>query len=625
MTRLVVIENSAGATTDSVIREVLDQKVKSTLQQSLYQSRPGGNMCGIIGYIGEKHPQEVLLSGLKNLEYRGYDSAGIALKNEKEIQIIKSVGKISNLEEKIKKEKCIDCHMGIAHTRWATHGEPTEENAHPHKVGKITLVHNGIIENAATLKEQLEKEGVKFHSSTDTEVAAALINKYYKKSMPKAIEQAIHELKGSYAFGIICDDDPETLYATRCESPLILGVGKKENFITSDIGAILKYTRKYVLLGENEIVTLKKDEYNITKNGKEIKRKVLTSELSSEDTSLRGYEHFMMKEIMEEPVLVNHIIQKYKNHLEDLPDLKKYKHIHIVGCGSAYYAGMIAKNLFEEDGIKVEIDVASEYRYRNVIYDKDTIVILISQSGETADTIAAMRKAIEHKADTLAIVNVDGSTIARECTYKVLIEAGREIAVATTKAFILQVLLLSLLSYKIHPDKTYLKDLEKLPQQLNVLLDKSGFFKKMADAIYKQEDVFFIGRRIDYAISMEGSLKLKEVSYIHSDAYQAGELKHGTISLIKDGTVVFGIVTDEETKDKTISNLEEVISRGAYPIYVGTEECHYEHKIIVPKVHKKLQPILVVPTLQMIAYYVAYKRGCDIDKPKNLAKSVTVE
>ncbi len=582
-------------------------------------------MCGIIGYIGEKHPKEVLLNGLKNLEYRGYDSAGMAFKNAKEMQVVKSVGKIANLEEKLNQLSLIDCHLGIAHTRWATHGEPTEENAHPHTVGKITLVHNGIIENAAVIKEQLQKEGVIFHSSTDTEVAAALINKYYKNNMPKAIEQAIHELKGSYAFGIICEEEPDTLYATRCESPLILGVGEKENFITSDIGAILNYTKKYVLLGENEIVTIKKDSYSITKKGKEVKRDVLVSELTSEDTSLRGYEHFMMKEIMEEPVLVNHLIQKYKDHLEDLPDIKKYKHIHIVGCGSAYYAGMIGKNFFEEDGIKVEIDVASEYRYRNIIYDKDTLVILISQSGETADTIAAMRKAIEHKADTLAIVNVDASTIARECTYKVLIEAGREVAVATTKAFILQVLILSLLSYKINPDKQYLKDLEKLPQQLKVLLDKSGFYKKLADAIYKHEDVFFIGRRVDYAISMEGSLKLKEVSYIHSDAYQAGELKHGTISLIKDGTIVFGIVTDEETKDKTISNLEEVISRGAYPIYVGTEECQYEHKILVPKVHKKLQPILVVPTLQMIAYYVAYKRGCDIDKPKNLAKSVTVE
>jgi len=332
-----------------------------------------------------------------------------------------------------------------------------------------------------------------------------------------------------------------------------------------------------------------------------------------------------MKEIMEEPVLIDNFIKKHENNLKDFPYLSKYKTIHIVGCGSAYYAGMIGKNFLEEDGLKVEIDVASEYRYRNVIYDDKTLVILISQSGETADTIAAMRKANEQKIDTLAIVNVDSSTLARECTFKILIEAGREVAVATTKAFLLQVLVLSLLSYKLNPEDSYKKDLKRLPQQLKVLLDKSGFYKKLADAIYQNEDVFFIGRRVDYAISLEGSLKLKEVSYIHSDAYPAGELKHGTISLVNTGTIVFAIVTDDATKDKTISNLEEVISRGATPIYVGTEDCSYENKILVPKVHKKLQPLLVVPTLQMIAYYVAYKRGCDIDKPKNLAKSVTVE
>ena len=581
-------------------------------------------MCGIIGYIGKENPKEFLIEGLKKLEYRGYDSAGIALKNKTETQIIKSVGKISSLEEKVNNEKIIEANIGIAHTRWATHGIPSEVNAHPHKVGKITLVHNGIIENAKELKEELQKENVEFKTTTDTEEIAALMNYYYKDDVKAAIEKTIKRLKGSYALAIICDDC-EKLYAIRCESPLILGVKEDGFFVTSDIGAIINHTNKYVLLGENEIVEMDYNNYKITKNGQEIKREINISDLKDKDNNLQGYEHYMMKEIMEEPVLVDNIIRKYKDNLDLLPDLKKYKHIHIVGCGSAYYAGMIGKYLFEDDGIKVEIDVASEYRYRNIIYEKDTLVILISQSGETADTIAAMRKANSNNADTLAIVNVETSTIARECTYKVLIEAGREVAVATTKAFILQVLIISLLSYKIKEDKKYLEDLVKIPQQLKVLLDKSGFYKKLADSIYKHEDVFFIGRRIDYAISMEGSLKLKEVSYIHSDSYQAGELKHGTISLINDGTIVFAIVTDEETHDKTISNLEEVISRGAHPIYVGTEECSYESSIIVPKVHKKLQPLLVVPTLQMIAYYVAYKRGCDIDKPKNLAKSVTVE
>lgn len=583
-------------------------------------------MCGIIGYIGKRKPEDVLLNGLKKLEYRGYDSAGIALFNE-DIQIIKSVGKISNLEDKINKSNLITANMGIAHTRWATHGKPSEVNAHPHRVGKITLVHNGIIENANELKKMLEDKGVVFNSTTDTEVVAALINYYYGeiKDMVKAMEETISKIKGSYALAIINEDISNTLYAVRCESPLILGIENNGYFVTSDIGAILDYTKKYILLSENEIVTLSTKNYKIEKNHRRVRRKVNISNLSSEDTSLNGYDHYMMKEIQEEPVLVNNLIGKYIDNLDKLPDLSKYENIHIVGCGSAYYAGMVGRYLLEEDGIKVDIDVASEYRYRNIIYSDKTLVILISQSGETADTIAAMRKANENKVDTLAIVNVMGSTIQRESTYSILTEAGKEIAVATTKAFVQQILVLSLLAYKINPDDAYLKDLKKLPQKLKVLLDQTGYYKKLADSIYKHRDIFFIGRRVDYAISMEGCLKLKEISYIHSEAYQAGELKHGTISLIKPGTVVFAIVTDNETRDKTISNLEEVISRGAVPIYVGTVDVEYENKVIIPQVHSKLQPILTVAPLQMIAYYAAFKKGCNIDKPKNLAKSVTVE
>ncbi len=581
-------------------------------------------MCGIVGYIGKKNTADVLIDCLKKLEYRGYDSSGIALLGNEDTQIIKSVGKIKNLEDKVNKTKLIDSNIGLAHTRWATHGGVTEANAHPHKVGKVTIVHNGIIENASELKEKLIKKGVKFASDTDSEVIAALIDFYYSDNPYKAIEKAIAELNGSYALGIIFDDQKK-LFAVRCESPLILGVSDGEYFIASDIGAILKYTRNYVLLGKNEIATIDKNGYSIIKNGKNVYRQVLESDLTEESISKAGYDHYMMKEIMEEPVLISNLIDKYINKLDDLINIKKYKNIHIVGCGSAYYAGMIGKNFFEDDGIKVEIDVASEYRYRNIIYDKNTLVILISQSGETADTIAAMRMAIDKGVDTLAIVNAEGSTIHRECKYKLLIEAGREVAVATTKAFILQVLVLSLLSYKINPDEAYLKDIKKLPSLLKVMLDKTGFYKKLADQVYKHEDVFFIGRKVDYAISMEGSLKLKEISYIHSEAYQAGELKHGTISLINPGTVVFGILTDDSIYDKTLSNLQEVISRGANPIYISTKEANFENKIIIPKIHKKLQPLITVPPLQLIAYFVAIKRGCDIDKPKNLAKSVTVE
>ncbi len=582
-------------------------------------------MCGIIGYIGDKNPVDVLIKGLKNLEYRGYDSAGIALKNEEEIQIIKSVGKISDLEEKIKNTNIISSHMGIAHTRWATHGKPNEINAHPHKVGKITLVHNGIIENAEELKRELQEKGIVFQSDTDTEVAAALIHFYYQGNMKEAIEKASKVLKGSYALGIICDDESDTLYAIRKESPLIIGVGENEHFITSDIGAILNETKKYVLLGKDEVVVLKKDEFHVYQGENEIHREILESSASEEEISKHGYEHYMMKEMMEEPVLINQMIEKYQNHMESLPDIKKYKTIHIVGCGSAYYAGMIGKNFFEEEGIKVEVEIASEYRYRNVIYDENTLVILISQSGETADTIAAMRKANENHQDTLAIVNVESSTIARECTYQVLIEANKEIAVATTKAYLLQVFVLSLLSMRGKQDEKYLEDLHQLPQQLKVLLDKTGYYKRIADQLCNQEHVFFIGRKNDYAMSLEGSLKLKEISYIHSEAYPAGELKHGTISLIEEGTIVFAIVTDDTIQDKTISNLEEVISRGAKPIYIGCNASSYEEQFIVPKVHSRLQPILVVPALQMIAYFTAQKRGCNIDQPKNLAKSVTVE
>ena len=590
-------------------------------------------MCGIIGYIGEKNPVEVLINGLKSLEYRGYDSAGIALKEKDEIEVIKSVGKIVNLEEKLKNQELIPSYLGIAHTRWATHGKPSEKNAHPHTVGNVTLVHNGIIENAEELREKLKKEGVTFNSETDTEVITALINKYYENNPVEAINKALDEVKGSYALGILFQGSDD-LYAVRKDSPLIVGLGKEENFIASDIAAIIDYTNKYLLLEEREIAHITKNKVTITKDGKTVEKEVQTTNMERDAKDKCGYDHYMLKEIMEEPVVLEKTFKPYLENLDKLPDLTDYEEIHVVACGSAMYAGMIGKALLEEyANTKVEIDVASEYRYKNIIYDRKTLVILISQSGETADTIAAMRKAKENKVETLAIVNVKTSTIARESDNQIFIEAGPEIAVATTKAYILQVGIMALLAYKtaltkglVKEEHKVLEEAEKLPRLIKEVLDRRDEYKKIAKEIYTSEDIFFIGRKIDYATSMEGSLKLKEVSYIHSEAYQAGELKHGTISLIEEGMPVFAIITEEEIKDKTVSNIEEVKSRGAKTIIISNESWDNQKlQIVVPKISPYFQPILIVPTLQLIAYETAKLRGCDIDKPKNLAKSVTVE
>ena len=590
-------------------------------------------MCGIIGYIGEKNPVEALINGLKCLEYRGYDSAGIALKEKDQIEVIKSVGKIVNLEEKLKNQELIPSHLGIAHTRWATHGKPSEKNAHPHTVGNVTLVHNGIIENAEELREKLKKEGVTFNSETDTEVITALINKYYENNPVEAINKALDEVKGSYALGILFQGSDD-LYAVRKDSPLIVGLGKEENFIASDIAAIIDYTNKYLLLEEREIAHITKNKVTITKDGKTVEKEVQTTNMERDAKDKCGYDHYMLKEIMEEPVVLEKTFKPYLENLDKLPDLTDYEEIHVVACGSAMYAGMIGKALLEEyANTKVEIDVASEYRYKNIIYDRKTLVILISQSGETADTIAAMRKAKENKVETLAIVNVKTSTIARESDNQIFIEAGPEIAVATTKAYILQVGIMALLAYKtaltkglVKEEHKVLEEAEKLPRLIKEVLDRRDEYKKIAKEIYTSEDIFFIGRKIDYATSMEGSLKLKEVSYIHSEAYQAGELKHGTISLIEEGMPVFAIITEEEIKDKTVSNIEEVKSRGAKTIIISNESWDNQKlQIVVPKISPYFQPILIVPTLQLIAYETAKLRGCDIDKPKNLAKSVTVE
>lgn len=583
-------------------------------------------MCGIVGYIGFREPKDVLIEGLKTLEYRGYDSAGIALKNDTSVQVIKEVGRISSLEEKINKEKLIDSHIGIAHTRWATHGGVTEVNAHPHTVGRVTLVHNGIIENAMELKKKLSGEGVLFKTETDTEVLTALIDYYYDNDPIMAIERAINDVRGSYALAIIFKDQ-DKLFAVRKDLPLIVGYGDKEYFVASDISAIINYTNRYSLLDENEIVTLDFNGISVVKDDKEIKKEVLVTELTAESKEKCGYEHYMLKEIMEEPVVLEKTLKPFIDNFDNIFDVSGYEEIHIVACGSAMYAGMIGKSLLEENSnIRVLCEVASEYRYKKILYDRKTLVIVISQSGETADTIAAMRKAKKNGALTLAIVNVKGSTIARESDRQIFIEAGPEIAVATTKAYILQVAVMALLACRVAGKKDIVDELKRLPRLLKEVVDKRDTYLEIAKKISDREDIFFIGRKIDYAISLEGSLKLKEVSYIHSEAYQAGELKHGTISLIDKGTPVFAIVTEDDIREKTISNICEVKARGAMIIVVSNEDgFESDYLIKVPRVSEFLQPILVVPCLQLIAYEVAKIRGCDIDKPKNLAKSVTVE
>lgn len=591
-------------------------------------------MCGIIGYIGKKQPVNFLLEGLKKLEYRGYDSSGIAIKENENIQIIRSIGRIKDLENKTKNTKLLNGNIGIAHTRWATHGEPTEENAHPHQVGNVTLVHNGIIENAEELRENLITDGVKFKSETDTEVACAVINKYYEKDTIAAITKALKELKGSYAFGIIFKDS-DKLYAVRKDSPLIIGIGEEENYIASDIAAIINYTNKYILLEDNEIVELTAQEIKTYKDGVEIKKDIQAANITAEEADKGSYKHYMLKEIMEEPIVLARTLNRYINNMESVFDVSKYEEIHIVACGSAMYAGMIGKSLLEEKAnIKCLVECASEYRYKKVIYDRKTLVILVSQSGETADTVAAMRKAHEENIDTLAIVNVKTSTIAREAKHVMFIEAGPEIAVATTKAYLLQVAVFSLIALKaanlLGLEKNYndiLKEAENLPKLLKKVLEDKEEFKSISKEIYQNKDVFYIGRGIDYAMCLEGSLKLKEVSYTHSDAYQAGELKHGTISLIEEDVPVFAIITDDRIKDKTESNVIEVDSRKAKVFTITNDDTIKNHhkKYVVPKTSYYLQAILTVPPLQLVGYYVGDLKKLDIDKPRNLAKSVTVE
>lgn len=581
-------------------------------------------MCGIIGYVGEKRFSiDVIIDGLKHLEYRGYDSAGIAYVKDNNVVIEREVGRISNLESVLKKDTS---HIGIGHTRWATHGKPTKENSHPHKVGNITLVHNGIIDNFMELKSVLMSEGYTFKSDTDTEVAAAYIDSLYKENndMIKSLSICVNKFLGSYAFGIINELETDVLYALRKDSPLIIGVGENENFIASDVPSILKYTNKYIDIENDEIVKITKDEVTIyDKNCNIINKEISVFEGDANLVEKNGYETYMLKEIHEEA----EVIKKTSEASIDF-DITKYDEIDIVACGSAYHAGLVGKYMIEKlCNIKVNVCIASEYQYDKHFYKGKTLVIAISQSGETADTKKCVNIANDMGVDTLGIVNVKGSSIARICKHVIYTLAGPEIAVATTKAYLAQITTLILLAVKNSKEKINTEDLQKLPYYIETLINKD--YTSLANMLMTKDDIYFIGRGIDYALCMEGSLKLKEISYIHSEAYAAGELKHGTISLISEGTPVIVVATSDELYLKTISNAKEVKARGAYVILVTDKEVInegvYDELISIPKVTEELRPILTIIPLQLISYEVAKLRGNDIDKPKNLAKSVTVE
>lgn len=588
-------------------------------------------MCGIVGYAGRKNVIKNIMTGLKSLEYRGYDSAGIAYIADNKINILKKAGPIKNLDSIL--DYSSPASVGISHTRWATHGKADDTNAHPHKQGKITLVHNGIIENYDILKKELENKGYTFKTETDTEVAAAQIDDIYNetKDMIKTLSKMTDILKGSYSFNIINEDNPDTIYGIRKDSPLIVGISPEGNMFASDIPAILHVTNKYVVLDKYDIVELTKDKVNYyDKNGKEITKEIKEYNNDVDTISKNGYEHFMLKEINEESDVVKKILNIYTedNKVKDIFDIKKYKNIDIVACGSASFAGEVGKYYIEKyANIKTDVYYASEYRYQRNFFNKDTLVILISQSGETADTLAALKIAKENGIDTLAIVNRRDSSIARDADNVIYTEAGIEIAVATTKAYLAQIIILFLLSIKGSSYETkVLEDIKLLPNLITKYIEEYDY-SEIANVLKDKEHVFYLGRGIDFYLCMEGSLKLKEISYIHSEAFQAGELKHGSISLIDKDFGVVSVVTDKTISDKTISNLKEVSARGAKIIAITNikDNNFSDYTIVVDSYNEVLNPLLVIVPMQMLAYNVAKLRGCDIDKPRNLAKSVTVE
>ncbi len=607
-------------------------------------------MCGIVGYIGEENAAPFLLHGLEKLEYRGYDSAGIAVNSREKIHLVKSLGRLENLNKKLSGGELLKGNLGIGHTRWATHGEPSEKNAHPQvsQNSKFAVVHNGIIENYMNLKEDLISKGIKFKSQTDTEVVAQYLEYNYKGNFLEVVLNLIKSLKGSYAFGIICEDNPEEIIAARKDNPLIIGIGKNENFIASDATAILEKTRDIIRLEDGEIAVIKKDSVSVFNElGEEIKKTVEHIEWDITSAEKMGYDHFMIKEIMEQPKVVRDtILSNVKDGRINLENvelseeyLKNLKKISIVACGSAYHVGYIAKYIFEKVlRIPTEVEIASEFRYKDPIIDNNVLTIAISQSGETADTLAAVREAKKRGSKVLSIVNVVGSTIATDSDNVIYTMAGPEIAVASTKAYSTQLAVMYLLSIYMADKLGKVTDLEYselvnelmlIPNKIQQILDEKEKIKDFATNFYSAKNMFFIGRNVDYAVSLEGSLKLKEISYIHSEAYAAGELKHGTISLIEDGTPVVVVVTND-LFDKTVSNINAVKSRGACVLSIACEKYRKigevsNYSFYIPNTCDMMTASLSVIPLQLFSYYVAALKGCDIDKPRNLAKSVTVE
>lgn len=609
-------------------------------------------MCGIVGYIGSRDAVNFLVAGLEKLEYRGYDSVGISVMNQQAIQTEKTEGRIANLKEKLKHHPIASSHLGIGHTRWATHGEPSDVNSHPHGNHRLSIVHNGIIENYRQIKERMIRKGYHFESETDTETIAKCLDYYLtqKGNSLNAISKVIEKLEGSYALGILIQDDPDTLYAVRKDSPLLIGLGEHENFIASDMTALLKYTKRYYLLNEGEIAIIKQNSVTIVDvdDHREIIKEVQIAKWDEETAEKGGYPHFMLKEIYEQPsAFIRTLSPRIHNHQidfssEGLSDqqLSKIDHMTIVACGTAMHAGMVGKQLIERFArIPVDVVIASEFRYANPIFTPNECVLVISQSGETADSLAALRLAKQQGIFTLAIVNVVGSSIAREADVVLNTIGGIEIAVASTKAYYMQLSLCYLLAFKLAQlrkqlDESevahYLDGLLAIEHHASALLEEAPAYQYLASLYRNAKSLFFIGRGLDYALSLESSLKMKEISYIHCEAYAAGELKHGTISLMSEESSVIALATQASVFEKTISNIKEVKARKAHVILVARDDQpldpdSYDHLITIPAVDDVFMPLLTIIPMQLLAYYMSVLKGNDVDKPRNLAKSVTVE